>query len=173
MVAPASLVKRPPQPIAPRPGLMMGDQFQSAYVTNDLDRACAVLGDRYGIGRFSFIDGEMPSGGRIRVAFAWVGATMYEIIDAREPERGFYTARLPESEFALRFHHLGFLVHSREGWDALHAEIAADGRPIVFTANTPGFLDAIYVEAPEFGHYLEYIFPEPGGIAFFESVPAN
>jgi len=169
----AGLVRRPAPPVAARPGFMAGDQFQTAYVTNDLDRACETLRQAYGIETFSFLEGEMAGGGFIRVAFAWVGGTMYEIIDAKGPDDAFYTARLPKDEFALRFHHLGFLIHSQEAWDGLRAEIAADGRPIAFESRNPGFLDAMYIEAPELGHYLEYLFPEEGGVAFFEAVPAN
>ncbi len=39
--------------------------------------------------------------------------------------------------------------------------------------NFGGFMRCCYVEAPELGHYLEYILPEAAGIEFFESVPNN
>lgn len=168
-----ALVKRPDAPLGTAPGFLRRDQFQTAYVTTDLDRACDLLGSRYGISSFSFIEGEMQGGGELRVAFAWVGGNMYEIIDARGPGAVFYTNRLPADGFAMAFHHLGFLVHGQEGWDALRAEIAASATPIVFSTEVPDLLDAVYIEAPELGHYLEYILPRPGGVAFFESIPAN
>jgi hypothetical protein len=39
--------------------------------------------------------------------------------------------------------------------------------------NAPGFLQARIVEAPDLGHYIEYIFPEAGGVAFFQGAPSN
>lgn len=167
------LLKRPEAPIAFRPGTMLKDHFQVAYVTNDLDRATGIFADRHGISQYSYIEGETPDGGAIRVAFAWVGATMYEIIDCKEPVRGFYTARLPETEFGIRLHHLGYLLHDRASWDAVEREIAERGTPVAFRTQNPGFIDAIYIDAPELGHYLEYIYPEAGGVQFFEAIPVN
>jgi hypothetical protein len=153
---------------------MRKEQFQTGYVTNDLDRALKVLGERYGIERFSFLEGDMAEGGHIRVAFAWAGGNMYEIIDARGgKEAEFYTSRLPQDGFGLVFHHLGYLIHSKEEWDAVRAEIAERGMTITLDTQVPGFMDAVYIEAPDLGHYLEYLFPEEGGLRFFEAVPAN
>ena len=80
---------------------------------------------------------------------------------------------LPETVFAMRLHHLGYFVPSMEAWNAVLKEIAADGRKIVRDTAIPGFLKAVIVEAPELGHYLEYILPEPGGLNFFEGAPNN
>ena len=167
------LVKRPEPPISPGAGLLRRHHFQVAYVTNDLDSACKVFGPHYGIERFSFLEGPMAAGGEIRVAFAWAGGTMYEIIDAKGPGTGFYTSSLPSAAFAIRFHHLGFLIHCQDDWLALEQEVEQRGMSIVFESRTPGFMDAIYIEAPEFEHYLEYILPHPSGVAFFEAVPVN
>lgn len=169
----AGLLRRPEAPIAWRPGAMRKDHFQSAYVTNDLDQATALFGSRYGISQYSYIDAPTPAGGHIRVAFAWCGGTMYEIIDCRGPESGFYSDRLPGDQFAIRFHHLGYLLHDRESWDAVEREFAEAHWPIAFRTQNPGFIDALYVDAPELGHYLEYIFPMEGGVQFFEAIPQN
>lgn len=167
-------LNRPAEPTASCNGLMRKEQFQTGYVTNDLDQACKVLAERYGIDNFSFIDGEMAGGGRIRVAFAWVGGNMYEIIDARGgSEADFYTSRLPKDGFGLVFHHLGYMIHSQEEWDTVRAEIAERDMAVALHTEVPDFMDAIYIEAPELGHYLEYIFPAQGGLAFFDAVPVN
>lgn len=169
----AGLLKRPEAPIAFRTGPMLKDHFQVAYVTNDLDRATGVFNERFGISQYSYIDGETPEGGTIRVAFAWVGGTMYEIIDCKEPVPGFYTARLPAGDFAIRMHHLGYLLHDLASWDAVEREIAERGTPVAFRTRNPGFIDAVYIDAPELGHYLEYIYPQAGGVQFFEAIPVN
>jgi hypothetical protein len=167
-------LNRPAEPVNSLSGLMRKEQFQTGYVTNDLDQACKVLGEAYGIDKFSFIEGEMPEGGQIRVAFAWVGSNMYEIIDAKGGrEADFYTDRLPKDGFGLVFHHLGYMIHSREEWDAVKAEIAERKMEVFLDTENPGFMDAIYIGAPELGHYLEYLFPEEGGLQFFDAVPAN
>jgi hypothetical protein len=168
-------LSRPAEPVNSLTGLMRKEQFQTGYVTNDLDRACELLSERYGIGEYSFIEGDMQGGGTIRVAFAWVRGNMYEIIDARGGEQAeFYTDRLPkDGTFGLVFHHLGFMIHSEEEWDAVRAEIDRRAMKVTLDTANPGFMDAVYIEAPELGHYLEYIRPYEGGLQFFDAVPAN
>ena len=118
------MLNRPAEPVNSLSGLMRKEQFQTGYVTNDLDRACKLLGETYGIDKYSFLEGDMPEGGKIRVAFAWAGRNMYEIIDATGgKEADFYTDRLPKEGFGPGFQHLGYMIHSREEWDAVKAEI--------------------------------------------------
>ena len=167
------LVGRPPFEVAHRDGLLRKDHFQVSYVTNDMARAKAVLGERYGISKFAAIEGPMPEGGNIAVAFAWYGGTLYEIIEASGPQTQFYNRDLPSDRFAIRFHHLGFLIHDKEAWKQLADEIEAGKWTLAYQSLNGGFMDAYYVEAPELGHYLEYIFPEQAGIDFFEAVPVN
>jgi hypothetical protein len=167
------LFERPPALVSPRLGLLRKDQFQISYVTNNIDLACGTFRKRYGVSEFSFLGGPMPSGGEIKVAFSWVGLTLYEIIAARGPGTEFYNELLPRDEFAIRFHHLGFLIHDRNFWQALKREFDESSWPIAYTSLNDGFMDAYYVKAPELGHYLEYIFPYQAGVDFFSSVPVS
>ena len=167
------LVNRPPVMVAHRDGLLRKDHFQVSYVTNDLERAKHTLAERYGIRQFSSLGGPMPDGGTISVAFAWVGGTLYEIIQAQGPKTEFYNRDLPSDRFAIRFHHLGFLVHDKAAWEQLEREIAEGKWTVAYTSRNSGFMDAHYVEAPELGHYLEFIYPQKSGVEFFEAVPAN
>jgi hypothetical protein len=64
-------------------------------------------------------------------------------------------------------------VRDRSGWEALEKEIDERGWPVASKTDIKGFLKAYIIDAPELGHYLEYIFPEAGGIAFFEGAPAS
>jgi hypothetical protein len=169
----AGLVRRPDAIIAHRPGLLQKDQFQVAYTTTDLDRACELFRRQYGIGDYDYIGGDLPGGGTVRVALAWAGETNYEIIEAHGPAGAFYTHRLPAEGFAIQFHHLGFLIHDREAWRALEQEFVERGTPIVFQTLGSGFMDAFYIEAPGLGHYLEYIYPEPAGVEFLAKMPGN
>jgi hypothetical protein len=169
----AGLLGRPEALVSPGKGLLSKDHFQVSYVTNDMERACEMLERRYGISKYAHMGGDMPQGGRIDLAFAWAGGTLYEIIQARGPQTEFYNDRLPNEEFAIRMHHLGFLIHDRASWKQLEQELKEGGWPIVFESLGTGFMDAYYVEAPELGHYLEYIYPEQPGVDFFKSIPLN
>ena len=168
-----SILTRPPAPVLPVEGLLRKDHFQVSYVTNDLERACRLFSTRYGVSRFEQIRGEMPAGGTIAAAFAWVGGTLYEIIEAHGPETAFYNDRLPPGEFGIRFHHLGFLIHDRSAWNSLERELEEQGWRIAAKLGNNGLMEAVYVDAPELGHYVEYIYPEPAGIEFLERIPVN
>ena len=166
-------MKRPAAIAAPAEGLLRAEQFQVAYATNDIDRARTLFAERYGIAAFRRLEGALPAGGRIRVELAWVGSIMYELLTAEGPGAEIFTGRLPRDDFAIRHHHLGFLIHDAQEWDALHAGIGRTGLTLLSQSSTPGFMQSCFVDAPELGHYLEYLFPEPAGLAFFESVPGN
>jgi len=166
-------VGRPAAAFDPGSGLLRNDCFQVAYATNDLDRACGVFAERFGIGKFRRLEGPLAAGGRIRIELAWVGPTMYELLRAEGPGSDFFMNLLPAAGFAIRHHHLGFFIDNLADWAALEAEIERGGWAVRSKSHNPGFLRACIVEVPELGHYLEYILPEPAGIAFFEGVPAN
>ena len=169
----SNLLKRPVAVFDPAKGLLHNEHFQVAYVTNDLDRTCEIFQQRFGIAEFGGLEGEMPSGGYIKIKLAWVGSTMYELIFCEGPGTDMYNSRLPANDFGLHFHHLGFLVHNEACWEALHRVIAQGGWEIQQTNNAEGFMNHTYIYVPEVGHHFEYIFPEQAGIDFFESMPAS
>jgi len=153
--------------------LLGREHAHSAWVTNDLDRAIEIFSRRYGVSNLSFIEGPMPTGGHIKVAFAWAGGQVLEIIAGSGPGTEFYNEILPKDEFAIRFHHLGFIVHDEAGWKALEADLCAGDWPIAHETLTGDFIDAYYIKAPELGHYLEYVRPHQAGMDFYAAVPAN
>jgi hypothetical protein len=166
-------VTRPRASFHPGNGLLRNDHFQVAYATNEIERACDIFGDQFGIKKFRRLEGQLPAGGHIRVELAWVGGTMYELLTATGPGSDLYVGRLPTATFAIKHHHLGFLVHDQAQWDTLQADIARMGRTLLSKNNNAGFLQSCFVDVPELGHYFEYIFPEPAGVAFFQDVPGN
>jgi len=155
------------------PGLLTKEHSHTGYVTNDMERALEVFRSRYGLSRVHFLEGPMPAGGHIKVAFAWAGGQIIEIIQAEGPGTDFYNEMLPKEEFAIHFHHLGFIVHDDAGWHALEAELREGGWEIAFSTLTGDFIDAYYVKAPELCHYVEYVRPFRAGIDFYAAVPAN
>ena len=166
-------MNRPDATFDPAEGLLRTEQFQMAYATNDIERARTLFGERYGIRAFRRLEGQLPAGGHIHVELAWVGGTMYELLTASGPGSELYIGRLPTDEFAIRHHHLGFLIHTGDEWNALLTEIARKGWHMPSRSSNPGFMQSCFVEVPELGHYFEYLFPEPAGLAFLESVPGN
>lgn len=165
------VLQRPPAAFGD--SLVSHDHFQIAFATTDMDRALEIFRDRYGVKEFRSLGGPTPAGGQVRMEIGWAGGVMYELLWAEGPGSEVFRAGLPESGFAIRPHHLGYNVRSPEAWDALQAEIERKGLKIVHRTAIPGFLQAIIVEDPDLGQYLEYILPEAGGLQFFETAPAN
>lgn len=167
----AEMIQRTAQPHAS--GMLCKEHSHSAWVTNDLDRAVEIFTKRYGVGEFTLIEGPGPEGGHIRVAFAWAGGQVLEILCGTGAEFAFYNKLLPGDEFAIRFHHLGFIVRDEAGWNQLEKELQDGEWRIAFSTLTGDFIDAYYIEAPELGHYLEYVRPHEAGRQFYNSVPVN
>jgi len=142
-------------------------------VTNEIERALEVFAQRYGMSEFRRLDGVLPGGGEIRVELAWAGGTLYELVAAHGPGSDFYTRRLPADRFAIRHHHLGFLVQDATGWARLQERIERERWTVAHCGEAAGFMQFCYIEAPELDHYLEYMLCEPEALAFFESAPSH
>lgn len=152
------------------PTALAATPFQIAYATNDIERACAVLGESCGIREFRRLEGQRPAGGYMRVELAWVGPVMYEVVTGEGPGTELFMDRVPQAEFAMILHHVGHLVDGEAGWQAL---AQASGRPLLGFSHNPGFMRSCFVDVPELGHYHEYILPEPAATEFFQSVPRH
>jgi hypothetical protein len=152
-------------------GALLNDNFQIGYVTNDMERACTVFAERFGIKEWQSAGGELDGGGYMKAKLAWVGEMMYELIEADGPGAGFYTKVLDPAGFSIRLHHSGFFVYDEGAWATLESEVATRGWKVWQKRTIAGFIRIFYAEVPELGHCLEYIFPEPEGISFFENVP--
>lgn len=167
------MLKRPVSIFDSAKGLLRNEHFQVAYATNDLEKACEVFNERFGIEQFGGLEGETPSGGYIRIKLAWVGSTMYELIHCSGPGAEMYNQVLPDRDFALRFHHLGFLIQNQSDWDSLQQVLIQGNWQITQANNTEGFMRHCYIYVPEVGHHFEYMFPESAGMDFLDKVPAN
>jgi hypothetical protein len=166
-------LSRPPAAFDPASGLVLCEHFQMAYATNDIERARDLFASRLGIKAFARLEGQMPAGGYIRADFAWVGTLMYEIICATGAGSEIYMDRLPKTDgFTLKHHHLGYLIPDQAKWDDVLANAKRNGWAVPYM-NTNPLLQACFVDVPELGHYLEYLFPERAGLDFFASVPRS
>jgi extradiol dioxygenase family protein len=167
----AFALTRTPTHAGPQAGLFGAEHFQMAYATNDIDRACTIFAERYGVREFRRLEGALPAGGKIRVELVWVGTIMYELLTASGPGSDIYMSRLPAEGFTIKHHHLGYLIRDNTEWDALMQKVEREGWSMPHQRNNAGFMKSCFVDAPELGHYLEYICPEPAGLTFFDNVP--
>lgn len=161
-------VVRPPQtPLIN--GSLAFELFQTAYVTTDLPRARQVLGERYGVHEWT----SFAPGGGMEIGLAWVRGHQIEVIQAAGTDMPLYTDWLPKTgEFAIRLHHFGYYIHDDAEWAEMEALLERENKPVIFGGQAD-IVRFAYVDAPELGHYLEYVYPTEEGKAFFESVPAN
>lgn len=146
--------------------------FQTAYVVRDLDEAIKTFQEKYGVKNFTLLPmPPMEGETSMRIALAWSAGHQIELIEAKGPGVELYTDWMIEGR-DIRQHHFGYLIHNDEEWAALKSQLAAEGREYV-SAGDGGICEFIYVDAPELGHYLEYVYPNEQGKAFFESVASN
>jgi hypothetical protein len=165
------LLKRPAPVCDPGDGLFLAEHFQMAYVTTDIERACRLFGSHLGIRQFKGLEGPLAAGGQIRAEFAWVGSIMYEIISASGPGSEIYMDRLPRGTgFAMKHHHLAYLVQNRQQWNAMLAKAGRMGWSVPYQNDNP-LVEVAFVDATELGHYLEFFLPKQPGMDFFNSVP--
>lgn len=167
------LLPRPPGIFDPSQGLLRAEHFQMAYLTNDLDRAKVLFAERLGIREFQDLGGPLPQGGTIRIALAWVGTLMYELMEAEGTQMPVYADWLPgEAGFHMRHHHLGYILHDRAQLNGVETAARAVGWPVLHRNVNP-LVEVLFVHAPELGHYLEYMLPTEAGLGFFNNVPRS
>jgi hypothetical protein len=168
------LLHRPGSSFGAGNGLLRAEHFQMAWATNDLEKSRALMSERLGIHNWTPIGGPNPQGGETQVLLAWLGTMMYELITAKGPGSEIIMSRLPAGDgFAMKHHHLGYLIADEAEWQALEAETARAGFAMPHKSVNAGFITSCFVDVPELGHYLEYIMPEPAGIDFFQNVARN
>lgn len=145
--------------------MITGRHYQNAYVCADIEAAIATFRTRAEIGEVRQFDVEQqlwtPAGMKrvaTRLAFIWIGALQYELIEVRDDQTGIYAnwqgAGQPGGGL-LHFHHVCMRVPE---WEPFRAAVAAQDLPVVLErANEGDLLKFLYLDGREFcGHYLEY-----------------
>ncbi|ARR54734.1 hypothetical protein HY78_15475 [Rhizorhabdus wittichii DC-6] len=152
--------------------------FQLGYVTDDLDHALAGfrgLGvERFRINQVGAAAGlSSPHGARI--AMAWAGDVMIEVIEPQGIPAPVYVDDLPPpGSRRCVFNHVGLAVPDHAAWQALRAELDRRGLPIAWHGSNPAQFDVAYVDTrPLTGHYSEFIRVCPVLAEMFASVPRN
>jgi hypothetical protein len=172
--ATSTAFQRPIPVFDPAKGLLHNDHFQVAYVTNDVERAVEVFRRRFGVRAFRENDNELPGGTKVGVRSVWIGAMMYEICYGAGPGMELYTDWAPPGgDFVLRFHHFGYLIPDEAAWAALERQIEQGGWTVRTRSDIPGFFRGCYVEAPELGHFLEFVLPRAGLLERLNATPVS
>ena len=156
--------------------MLLRSPMQVAYVTRDVGRACATLGQKYGVRQFLRQEAVTleTEGGRsmtLSLAHAWIGPTWLEVIEPVDGEVAIYRDWLPRG-VDIRLHHLGVkLADDREAAQFLD-EAAEAGHSLALKIVNPK-MKAYYLDtAAELGHYLEYLLLHPGE-TMMSSMPQN
>jgi hypothetical protein len=149
--------------------MVLQGHYQTAYVTHDLERAMALISERYGISDYITFEPEMAlrtaDGERmqkVKVATAWAGWLQLELI---EPVSGFidpFLAYLPpdKADAVPRLHHISL----RRGSVAeIEAESEKLGLPFVCEGGIPDLVFRYLDARGTLGHYLEYVWASPAG----------
>ena len=144
--------------------------FQIAYATSDVEQAAKLFHDRFGTGPFTIFD---P--GIMRIGLAYAGTTMYEVIQPLDDTSGLYANWIAGIEgFALRHHHFGILVDTKDELAAVRAAHVDSGTAVAIEGSMTGVLDFLYVDTTaSLGHYLEYVLLDEGGRAMFAQVEGS
>ena len=145
--------------------MITGPHFQNAYIVDDIDNAIADFHTRAEFGEVKPFAVEQqlwtPQGMKrvsTKLAFIWIGALQYELIEVIDDQTGLYANWQGASEPGggqLHFHHVCMRVPE---WEPFRAAVAAQDLPVVLErANEGDLLKFLYLDGREFcGHYLEY-----------------
>jgi len=154
---------------------MTGAYLQLGYVTNDFDRAIALLGDLHAMGPFKEMR-DLTIGARdgkdvtCHFGLAFKGGTQFEIIHPLSGDSEFYTQALPAGDaFSMVLHHTGHYHPDPSTYARAKADAEAKwDKPVDHAIFDGGYC---YFDArADFGHYLElYCFPPQ---THFDGVPA-
>jgi len=158
--------------------MLLGTPLQQAYVTNDMDRACVMLGDKFGISQYMRMDNYpmyADSGDEmvISMAHCWVGSVWVEVIQPVGGAVDFYRSVLPAEGFGVRFHHVAIRTPTLAAWEEMLAGNKAKGQKLIFTSKNAQAYVAYFDTTEDLGHYVEYLhFPDPLG-SMMSTMPQN
>jgi len=154
----------------------LGAFFQLGYVCRDLKGAMKSFGERRGVVEWAEMEGPMLNYGRmapIKIALAYSGPAMVELIQAPSDIPTIYTSAIPSDPLSARLHHIGYIVEDEDEWDAIQAQVAQNGTPIVAGAEMEAIRYCYADTRADTGHFTEYCLPRAEMTAFWNSLPRN
>jgi len=147
--------------------------FQLGYVTRSLEDAMTLCRDRFGIGDYHVIDASLvnPRSGN-RVASAWVGDVMIELIEPRGETAPIYADYLPAGDDAIRLHHHAYATRDVARYAALADEVHRQKLAMPLINKGSNLIDYFYADTrATIGHYLEFVLILPNAEALLDKVP--
>ena len=159
--------------------MLLGPVLQLAYVTNDIDGACAHLGARYGLHKFlrsgpNTLETDAGALLTLKLAHAWLGPTWYEVIQPMDEAPPFLRDWVPAGGPALRLHHIGIRLPDLAAWERMLRGVEAAGYrvPLMLTKNRAQKYCYVDMTA-ELGHYVEYLFVPDPMQSMMANIPQN
>jgi Glyoxalase/Bleomycin resistance protein/Dioxygenase superfamily len=142
---------------------------QTAYVTNDMDRALALFRDQYDVSSFYVFANDAPGmvqsdGAQLKIALAIVGGVEIELIEPQGDTAPMFSAPLPsDGSFAIRFHHVAYRIDGDlSDYEAHMASIDAAMHPVIWSGSLGDVMRFAYTdERPLLGHYVEHVWMHP------------
>lgn len=153
--------------------MLFKNHFQMGYVVRDVDRAVDNLSDNYGLKNWQVLrlSPELPCKA---LGFAYVKGMMIELVDMRPGTLDVYDPYIPEDPAGVRLHHMGYMAHTREEFDAIAGRYADLGIRTVIDLEMDDILYCRYFDTmARLGHYVEYVLLKPTGKDFWANVPEN
>jgi hypothetical protein len=156
----------------------MRNFVQFGYVTNDIDAAIESLSASCGVTRWRRgqdmrLRIQADTHCTIRVALAYVGPTMIELIQPVDGDMSLYGTAVPGDEpGSITLHHLAYGVPSAAEWNRLVQTVGKQQLRITKVDDPDLPLHTLYVDFG-FGHHNEYLLLDAAGSKLFESVPQN
>ncbi len=148
---------------------------QLGYVTPDLDQAVEHY-SRHGVSKFLIFDTRDTHPHvrhHVRVALAWTGPVMVELIEPLDANE-LYAHALPEQGFGIQLHHTGYLVENDAEFAEAVAWVEAQRIPVASRGRNEGSLEILFADARQtIGHHLEIIHLFEKGRQMFDAVPRN
>jgi hypothetical protein len=162
--------------------LFEGTFRQTAWVTNDMDAALDLFARDYGVVNwFQRRDAVLQTGtgqfARVNLALARRGNVEMELIHPLGGADEVYSHVLTSAQDGVRicFHHICYLVPTREALERVRLAAPQRGRAIVLSGASASGATYFYTDdRSTIGHYVEYIYCSPAYCARLETIiPMN
>jgi Glyoxalase/Bleomycin resistance protein/Dioxygenase superfamily len=142
---------------------------QTAYVTNDMEKALAVFRDQYDVPSFYVFANDAPGmvqsdGAQLKIALAVVGGVEIELIEPQADTAPLFSALLPDDgSFAIRFHHVAYRIEGDlSDFEAHMASIDPEKHPVIWFGSLGDVMRFAYTdERAVLGHYVEHVWMHP------------
>ncbi len=148
---------------------------QIAYVTNDIDRATAMLEHDYGAPGFFIFSNVQPGmapfgGAELKIGLSRIGGIEIELIEPIGDTAPLFSDAMTgegEGDLELRFHHVCARIDGTlADWEAHRASIDPAAHPIVLEGGLGDEMRFFYTdERGTLGHYVEHVWMSPAMLA--------